>query len=121
MGDNWRSRVTAIGLAVMLLGVSAGVGSSEPGFLLGANTIAAGVRRMGEDPTTPSSPAAPARLGGLTAFLRRNLAVVGITLSSTAITAVSGGEAGPVLCFAMFTLFLLGLCFIYMGVARSFT
>jgi hypothetical protein len=128
MGDNPRSRVTTIGLAIMLLGISAGVGSGELGLLLGlvgvlvsANTIAAGVRRMGEDPATPSSPAAPACLGALTAFLRRNLAVVGIMLSSAAVTAVSGGEAGPVLCFAMFALFLLGLCFIYMGVARSVT
>jgi hypothetical protein len=115
MGSNPSSRVTAIGLAVMLLGVSAAVGSGELGLLLGlvgvlvgANTIAAGVRRMGEDPTTPTYPAV---LGALTAFLPRNLAVVGVMLSSTAVTAVSAGEAGPVFCFAMFTLFLLGLCF----------
>jgi hypothetical protein len=35
MGDNRRSRVTTIGLAIMLLGVSAGVGSGELGLLLG--------------------------------------------------------------------------------------
>jgi hypothetical protein len=123
MGDNRSSRVTAIGLAVMVLGVSAGVGSGELGLLLGlvgvlagANTIAAGVLKGAEDPTTPTCPAAPAGLGALTAFLPRNLAVVGIMLSSTAVTAVSGGEAGPVFCFAMLALFSLGLCFINMRV-----
>jgi hypothetical protein len=113
MGNNRRSRVTAIGLAVMLLGVSAGelgLLLGLVGVLIGTNTIAAaGVLRGGEEPTTPDGPAAPARLGALTAFLRRNLAVVGIILSSA---AVSAGEAGPVLSFAMFALLLLGLCFI---------
>jgi hypothetical protein len=107
------SWLTATGFAFMLFGVSAGELLGLLGALVGANFIAAGVRRMDEDPTTPTSPATPAVLGAFTAFRRRNLAVVGIMLSSAAVTAVSGGEAGPVLCPAMFALFLLGLCFIY--------
>jgi hypothetical protein len=129
MGDNPRSRVTAIGLAVMSLGVSAGVSSGELGLflgllgvLVGANTIAAaGVLKGGEEPTMPTGAAAPARLGALTAFLDRNVAVVGIILSSAAVTAASTGEAGPVLCFAMFPLLLLGLCLVNIRVVRCFT
>jgi hypothetical protein len=97
MGSNPSSRVTAIGLAVILLGVSAGVGSGELGLLLGllgilfgANTIfaaGAGVLKGGEAPTTP------ARLGVLAAFSLHNLAVVGMILSSAA--AILSFESRP--------------------------
>jgi hypothetical protein len=123
MSASTGSWLTATGFAFTLFGVTGGgeLLIDLLGVLVGANFIAAGVRRMDEDPTTPTSPAAPAVSGALTAFPRRNLAVVGITLSSAAVTAVSGGEAGPVLCFAMLALFLLGLCFINMAVVRSST
>ncbi|KAK3121154.1 hypothetical protein QOZ80_8BG0647170 [Eleusine coracana subsp. coracana] len=113
------SRATAVGFAIMLLAATVGIGSGELGMLLGfvgilvgASFVAVGLR-MGDDQTTPIVHAVFARVNALvTPFLHRNLAVVGLVMASSAVTAVAGGEAVPVLCFAMLALFLLGLCFI---------
>ncbi|KAK3122866.1 hypothetical protein QOZ80_8AG0619470 [Eleusine coracana subsp. coracana] len=121
------SRVTSTGFAIMLLAVSAGVGYGELGMLLGfvgilvgASFVAVGVR-MGDDPTKPMVPAVLPRVGALiAAFLHRNLAVVGLLMASSAVTAVAGGEAGPVLCFAMLPLFLLGLCFVHIQILEKY-
>ncbi|RLN04919.1 hypothetical protein C2845_PM13G05760 [Panicum miliaceum] len=115
----------ATGLIVVLLAVSAGVNFSGGGFglllsfagvLAGANNIAAGVA-MADDPA-PAPPVGPAAFAGaraLAAFLRRHLAVVGLAMASSAVTAVAG-EAGPVLCFGMLALLLLALSLTTVGV-----
>ncbi|CAO2205962.1 unnamed protein product [Urochloa humidicola] len=116
----------AAGLIVLLISVSAGINTAAGGFgffllcfagvLAGAGLVAVGVR-MADDPAAPVG--VPAVFAGgaraLSAFLRRRLAVVGLVMASSAVTAVSG-EAGPLLYSAMFALFLLGLCLINIGV-----
>ncbi|TVU43064.1 hypothetical protein EJB05_09500, partial [Eragrostis curvula] len=99
MTSNPGSRMTAAGFAVMLLGVSAGVGSDEHGALLGlvgvlvgASFIAVGVRRMAqeEEQTTPVGPEEFASVVALGTCLHRNLPVVGLAMASCTITAVAG-------------------------------
>jgi hypothetical protein len=118
------SRVTAAGLTVMLIFVSAGINFSAGGFslllcfvgvLVGANLLAAGVP-MADGPAP--NPIVPVVFGGaraLAAFMRRNTAGVGLVMASFAFTVVSG-EEDPLLCFGMFTLLLLGLTLINIGI-----
>ncbi|TVU43063.1 hypothetical protein EJB05_09499, partial [Eragrostis curvula] len=122
-----RSGMSATGFIVMLLAVSAGVCSDEYGALLGlvgvlvgANLVAVGVRRMAEKEEPTTTPIGHAKFDGVGAlirsfFLRRNLAVAGLLLASSAVTAVAG-EASPVLCFCIFALFLLGISVMAVGV-----
>ncbi|CAO2205963.1 unnamed protein product [Urochloa humidicola] len=107
------SSTRAAGLAILLISVGAGIGTScfslLPCFaavLAGASLVAVGVRVADDVPAVFD--------GDLAAFLRRHLAAVGIVVASSAVTAVSG-DAGPVLCFSMFALLLLGLCLINIG------
>ncbi|CAL4997090.1 unnamed protein product [Urochloa decumbens] len=117
-----RSRPRAAGLVILLISVSAGINFGAGGFALllrfagvlaGASLVAVGVRMAHGDP----APVVPAVFDGaraLAAFLRRHLAVVGLVMASCAVAAVSG-EAGPLLCFAMFALLQLGLSLINIG------
>ncbi|CAO2205950.1 unnamed protein product [Urochloa humidicola] len=117
------SRARAAGLAILLISISVGVnffGAGGFGFLLcfagvlaGASLVAIGVRMTDADPVSVV-PEVLAGARALHAFLQRNLAVVGIVMASSAVTVVSG-EAGPVLCFGVFALFLLGLSLINIG------
>ncbi|CAO2205952.1 unnamed protein product [Urochloa humidicola] len=120
------SRATAAGLALLLISVSAGIHFGAgglvglllcfPGVLAGVGLVAVGVLMADDDPAAPVVPAV--FVGGpraLAASLRRHLGIVGLVMASCALTAVSG-EAGPVLCFAMFALLLLGLSLINIGV-----
>ena len=111
----------SIGLTIMLLSVSAGIHFGDGGFALlicftgvlaGANLVAVGVRMV--DHLVPTFPAVFGGARALAAFVRRNTAVVGLIMASSAFTVVSG-EAGPVLCFAMLALLLLGVSLINMG------
>ncbi|TVU00933.1 hypothetical protein EJB05_53621, partial [Eragrostis curvula] len=111
------SRMTAtIGFAVLSLAViSAGVSLSACGLLLslvgvlaGVNVIAHGVRWRTDDPTTLIIGAA-VLAGVVGAFPLRNLAVVGIILASSAVTAAAAGPALWLWCLSMFALLLLGL------------
>lgn len=116
------SRARAAGPTIMLLSASAGVHPGAGGFILllcfagvlaGATIVSAGVRMADDD---DPAPVVPAGALALAAFLRRrHLTVVGLMVASCAVTAVSG-EADPVLCFAMFVLFLLALSLINVGV-----
>ncbi|TVU43072.1 hypothetical protein EJB05_09508, partial [Eragrostis curvula] len=122
-----RSRMSGAGFIVMLLAVSAGVGSDEYGALLGlvgvlvgAILVGVGVRRMAEEEELTATPIGHAAFAGAGAlirsfFLRRNLAVAGLLLASSAVTAVAG-EASPALYFSFFALFLLGMFVMAMGV-----
>ena len=99
------SWATATGLVLTLIAVSAGVSSaggfalllSFAGVLAGASLIFVGVR-VADDPT------APAGLPGVgVRCLRRNLALVGLLLASSAAASATAAaadrEAAPVLCF----------------------
>ncbi|CAL4997097.1 unnamed protein product [Urochloa decumbens] len=113
------SKAMAAGLTVMLLSVGAGIHSCHSGgfglvlcftgVLVGANLVAVGVRMAEEDPAAHMGPAAVAGARALSAFLRRNLGVVGLLMACCAVTTVSSGEAGPALGFGAFALLLLGL------------
>ncbi|CAL4997088.1 unnamed protein product [Urochloa decumbens] len=118
----------AAGLAVLLISVSAGInffGAGGFGLVLcfmgvlaGASLVAVGVRMADADPMSVV-PEVLAGARALHAFLQRNLAVVGVVVASSAVTAVSG-EASPVLCFGVFALFLLGLSLINIGALGEF-
>lgn len=109
------SRARAIGLTITLLSVSGGIHFSSTcgfglllsftGILAGANLVAFGVSKADDNPA-PTFP---------TAFMRRSTATAGLVMASCAVTAVSGGEADPVLFFAMFTLLLLGVSLVIAG------
>ncbi|CAO2187221.1 unnamed protein product [Urochloa humidicola] len=115
------SKARAAGLALLLISISACInfGASAFGLLLcfagvlaGASLVGVGVS-MADDPAAPIVPVVFDGARALVAFLRRNLAPVGLLMSSCAcaVTAVSV-EAGPVLCFAMFALLLIGISLI---------
>jgi len=91
----------SIGLTIMLLSVSAGIHFGDGGFALlicftgvlaGANLVAVGVRMV--DHLVPTFPAVFGGARALAAFVRRNTAVVGLIMASSAFTVVSG-EALP--------------------------
>ncbi|CAO2189542.1 unnamed protein product [Urochloa humidicola] len=117
------SRERAAGLAFMLISVSIGINFGAGGLglaicfvgvLAAVGLISVGVRMADADPVS----VVPWFLAGapaLHAFLQRDLAVVGLVMASCAATVVSG-EAGPVLCFAMLALILIGLSLINIGV-----
>ncbi|CAL5010619.1 unnamed protein product [Urochloa decumbens] len=117
------SRARAAGFAVLLISVSAGINFFGAGgfglvlcfagVLVGASLVAVGVRMADADPVSVV-PEVVAGARALHAFLQRNLTVVGLVMASCAITAVSG-EAGPVLCFGVFALFLLSISLINIG------
>ncbi|TVT99993.1 hypothetical protein EJB05_54604, partial [Eragrostis curvula] len=114
--------MTATGFAVLLFDISASVGSDGlglltcfVGLLLPAPPLVAVGVRMADDPTKPIGNAVTAGAGALAAFVRRNLAVAGLAMASSAVTAVTG-DAGPKLCFSSFALFLLGMSLIIIGV-----
>ncbi|KAJ1267576.1 hypothetical protein BS78_07G066700 [Paspalum vaginatum] len=117
------SSAMAIGLMVMLISVSVGINFSSggiglplsfPGVLAGAILVIAGVRAADVGDSAPVVPAVLDGARGLLSFTRRDLALVGLVLLSSAITAVSG-EAGPVLCFSMFVVLMLGVYLIGIG------
>ncbi|CAD6266004.1 unnamed protein product [Miscanthus lutarioriparius] len=117
------SWATATGLVLTLIAVSAGVSSaggfalllSFAGVLAGASLIFVGVR-VADDPT------APAGLPGVgVRCLRRNLALAGHLLASSAasatvVAAAADRETAPVLCFCAFALLLIGLSLLNIGV-----
>ncbi|CAO2205971.1 unnamed protein product [Urochloa humidicola] len=117
------SRARAAGLAILLVSVSAGINSGSGGFVgfllcfagvhAGVGLVGVGVL-MADDNAVPVVPVVFDGARALAAFLRRHLAAVGLVMASCAVTAVSG-EAGPVLCFAMFALLLLGLSPVNIG------
>jgi len=116
------SRATATGLALTLIAVSVGVVSSSGfalllsfvGVLAGASLIFVGVR-IADDPTAPAGH--PGLLAAGLRFLRRNLALVGLLLASSAASATAADrEAAPVLCFCAFAVMLLGLSLLNTGV-----
>jgi hypothetical protein len=115
------SRATAAGLTVMLISVSTGMHVGVGGFglllcfmgvLVGASLVAAGVRMA--DCSAPIVSVVSGGARALAAFVRRNVASVGLVMASCAFTVVSG-EEDPVLCFVMFALFLLGVILINIG------
>ena len=117
------SMARATGLTIMLISASIGMNSgsvglilSFMGFLAGANLLSVGVRMAG-DPA-PAAPVVQAVFAGaraLAGFLRRHLTVAGFFIASCAVAVVSG-DAGPVLCFGMSALLLLGLSLISVGI-----
>ncbi|CAL4997086.1 unnamed protein product [Urochloa decumbens] len=119
------SRAMATGLIITLLAVSAGIsfGGSGGGFglllsfvgiLAGVNVIIVGVR-LADDPAAPIGTLVFAGARALTTFMHRRLAFVGLVTVSSAFTAVAG-ETGPMLCFSMFVLLLVGVSLINIGV-----
>ncbi|CAO2205955.1 unnamed protein product [Urochloa humidicola] len=118
----------AAGFAVLSLGVSAGVnmisGSafglllSFAGVLAGVNAIAYGFW-IARDAAPVGRPAVFAGAGALPAFLRRELAVVGLLVASSAVAAVAG-ETGARVSFVMFLLLLLGVAQINAGVHGAY-
>ena len=120
-----RSMARVTGLTIMLISASVGINFGVGGVglilsfmsvLVGANLVAFGVR-MAADPA-PAAPVVPAVFAGaraLAAFPRRNLTAVWLFMASCAVAAVSGG-AGPVLCFGMSALLLVGLSLISVGI-----
>ncbi|KAJ1267560.1 hypothetical protein BS78_07G065500 [Paspalum vaginatum] len=110
------SRVRAAGLALTLVAVGAGFGSrstsgfvlSFAGVLIGANRIAGGVL-MADAPGAPVRPVVLAGARALVGCISRNLAVAGILVASSAVTAVAGETTAPVACLCAFALLLLGL------------
>ncbi|CAD6266007.1 unnamed protein product [Miscanthus lutarioriparius] len=120
------SGLMATGLALTLIAFGAGVGSAGTlvlllnfaGVLAGASFIFVGVR-VADDPTAPIG-----RPGLLSAgvravvhCLRRNLALVGLLLASSAVSAAAADrEAATVLCFCAFALMLLGISLLNIGV-----
>ena len=114
------------GLTIMLISASVGISSSAAGgfglilsftgVLAGANLIAIGVRMAGGlGPAAPVVQAVFACARALAGFLRRHLTVAGFFIASCAVAVVSG-DAGPVLCFGMSALLLLGLSLISVGI-----
>ena len=111
------------GLTVALFAASVGITSggafgsllSFAGVLAGASIITAGVVMANDGPAAPAGPAACDGPRSLAAFVRRHLAVMGLAVASSAVTAISG-EAGPALCSGMFALLLLALSLITYGV-----
>ncbi|KAJ1267584.1 hypothetical protein BS78_07G067500 [Paspalum vaginatum] len=122
------SRAIATGLILTMLAVSFGVSSSGrfgfflsfAGVLAGINLIAGGVW-MADDPAAPIVPA-PAVLIAACATahrLRRDLALAGLHVASSAVAAAAG-ETAPVLhCFCVYALLLLGLSLINVGLLRK--
>ncbi|XP_066325887.1 uncharacterized protein [Miscanthus floridulus] len=127
------SRATATGLALTLIAVGVGVSStggfalllSFGGVLAGASLIAIGVRMADDDPTAPIGRfgvlPAGVRVRALVHCLRRNLALVGLLLASSAATATAAAaaadrEVAPVLYFCAFALLLLGISLLNIGV-----
>ncbi|XP_066353172.1 uncharacterized protein [Miscanthus floridulus] len=117
------SWATATGLVLTLIAVSAGVSSaggfalllSFAGVLAGASLIFVGVR-VADDPTAPAG-----RPGVGVRCLRRNLALAGLLLASSAasatvVAAAADRETAPVFCFCAFALLLLGLSLLNIGV-----
>ncbi|CAL4997099.1 unnamed protein product [Urochloa decumbens] len=115
------SRARAAGLAILLISVSAGINFGGLGLLLCFAAVIASVGLVGvgvlmaDDNLLPVVPAVFGGARALAAFLRRHLAVVGLIVASSAVTAVSGHDH-PVVHFAMLALFLLGLSLIRIGV-----
>ncbi|TVU00312.1 hypothetical protein EJB05_54271, partial [Eragrostis curvula] len=121
MRNTQPSRMTATGFNFLLLAVAVGViGSGGFALLLGFLGLLAGacliaVRvQMADD----LAPAVITGVGGLIAFLHRNIAVVGVALASSAVTAVASEESSQI-CFDLFALFLLGMCLVIIGVHRE--
>ncbi|XP_020406982.1 uncharacterized protein [Zea mays] len=118
------SRARAIGLTITLLSVSGGIHFSSTcgfglllsftGILAGANLVAFGVSKADDNPA-PTFPTAFDSARALAAFMRRSTATAGLVMASCAVTAVSSGEADPVLFFAMFALLLLGVSLVIAG------
>ncbi|CAD6266010.1 unnamed protein product [Miscanthus lutarioriparius] len=121
------SGLTATGLALTLIAFGAGVGSAGTlvlllnfaGVLAGASFIFVGVR-VADDPTAPIGRPGLLSAGvrALLHCLRRNLALVGLLMASSAVSAAAAAdrEAAPVLCFCAFALMLLGISLLNIGV-----
>ena len=117
--------MTATGLALTLIAFGAGVGSAGTlvlllnfaGVLAGASFIFVGVR-VADDPMAPIGRPGLLSAGvrALLHCLRRNLALVGLLMASSAVSAAADREAAPVLCFCAFALMLLGISLLNIGV-----
>ena len=119
--------MTATGLALTLIAFGAGVGSAGTlvlllnfaGVLAGASFIFVGVR-VADDPMAPIGRPGLLSAGvrALLHCLRRNLALVGLLMASSAVSAAAAAdrEAAPVLCFCAFALMLLGISLLNIGV-----
>ncbi|CAD6246910.1 unnamed protein product [Miscanthus lutarioriparius] len=82
------------------------------GVLVGTNLVAISVRM--DDGPASIFPVVPGGARALGAFVRRNIAAVGLFMASCAFAALSC-EEDAVLCFGMFVLLLLGLTLINVG------
>ncbi|KAJ1267575.1 hypothetical protein BS78_07G066600 [Paspalum vaginatum] len=114
------NRAMAGGLMAMLISVSVAINSgaggiglplSFPGHLAGIILVISGVRAADVGDPAPVAPAVLDGACGLVSFTRRRrdlTAFMGLTLASSAVAAVSGEAAGPVLCFSMFVVLLFG-------------
>ncbi|XP_066350754.1 uncharacterized protein [Miscanthus floridulus] len=120
------SGLTATGLALTLIAFGAGVGSAGTlvsllnfaGVLAGASFIFVGVR-VADDATAPIGRPGLLSAGvrALVRCLRRNLALVGLLLASSAASAAAVNSATAlVLCFCAFALMLLGISLLNIGV-----
>ncbi|XP_062192863.1 uncharacterized protein LOC133896300 [Phragmites australis] len=112
-----KSGAMTAGLMLVLLAINAGITYgggyllhlSLLGVLAGVNLIVIGVW-MTDNPMAFAAITFP-DIGALAAFPRRNLAIIGLIMVSSAITATAGA-ASPALCFGLFALFLLGISLI---------
>ncbi|CAL5008036.1 unnamed protein product [Urochloa decumbens] len=118
------SMARAAGLAILLISVGAGINFGAGGFALlfcfagvvaGAILVGVGVYMADDDDPAPVILVVFDAERVLAPLLRPHIALVGLVLASSTVTAISG-HAGPVLCFAMFALLLLGLSLINVGV-----
>ncbi|CAD6266369.1 unnamed protein product [Miscanthus lutarioriparius] len=122
------SELTATGLTLTLIAFGAGVGSAGTlvlllnfaGVLAGASFIFVGVRAA-DDPTAPIGRPGLLSAGvrALVHCLRRKLALVGLLLASSAVSAaaaVADRQAAPMLCFCAFAVMLLGISLLNIGV-----
>jgi len=84
--------------------------------MAGVNLITAGVFLAGRAETVRCA-VQSAVVGKASAFVRRNLAVVGVAAASSAATGVIFGGGDRTLCFVSFALFLVAMSLVTIGVA----
>ncbi|KAG2582004.1 uncharacterized protein LOC120711610 [Panicum virgatum] len=85
--------------------------------MAGVNLITAGVFLAGRAETVRCA-VQSAVVGKASAFVRRNLAVVGVAAASSAATGVIFGGGDRTLCFVSFALFLVAMSLVTIGVAN---
>uniref|UniRef100_A0A0E0LRY6 Uncharacterized protein n=1 Tax=Oryza punctata TaxID=4537 RepID=A0A0E0LRY6_ORYPU len=119
-------KIIATGCAIAFFAVGAGISFGSHGLVLILLGVLAGVTLVAVGVwTTDCSPAAfscSATLHGISLLvamaLRRNIAVVGLVMASSAITAAAG-EASPALYFSLLATLLVGVSLIAAGVLGS--